>query len=53
MKPVVRALPLLLLLLATIAQSFRLEHAEGHRVAMNPRVTLNPKHGMEMVARAR
>ncbi|MBK7398439.1 MAG: cytochrome P450 [Myxococcales bacterium] len=41
------------LLLATIAQSFRLEHAEGHRVAMNPRVTLNPKHGMKMVARAR
>lgn len=41
------------LLLATLAHAFRLEHAPGHRVAMNPRVTLNPKHGMQMVARAR
>ncbi len=41
------------LLLATIAQRHRLELVKGHRVAMRPRVTLNPKHGMRMIARAR
>lgn len=41
------------LLLATIAQKFRLELAPGHRVAMKPRVTLNPKFGMRMTAHAR
>jgi len=41
------------LLLATIAQKRRLRLAEGHRVAMRPRVTLNPKYGMRMVVSAR
>jgi cytochrome P450 len=41
------------LLLATIAQRYRLELVPGHRVAMRPRVTLNPKHGMRMIARSR
>lgn len=41
------------LLLATIAQRYRLELVPGHRVAMKPRVTLNPKYGMRMTARAR
>jgi len=41
------------LLLATIAQRFRLELVPGQRVEPKPRVTLNPKHGVRMVARAR
>jgi cytochrome P450 len=41
------------LLLATIAQQFRLDLVSGHRVEMRPRVTLNPKFGMRMTARTR
>lgn len=41
------------LLLATIAQRFDLALAPGQRVGLKPRVTLMPKYGMRMVARAR
>ncbi|MCC7537221.1 MAG: cytochrome P450 [Deltaproteobacteria bacterium] len=41
------------LLLATIARRFRLELVPGHRVAIKPRVTLNPRYGMRMIARRR
>lgn len=41
------------LLLATIAQRFRLELAPNHPVEVLPRVTLVPKHGMKMIAHAR
>lgn len=41
------------LLLATIAQRVRLELVPGHPVEVLPRVTLVPKHGMKMIARAR
>ncbi len=40
------------LLLATLAQRFAFDLVPGHRVAMRPRVTLNPKFGMRMTARA-
>jgi cytochrome P450 len=36
------------LLLATIAQSFRLGSVPGHRVVLVPSFTLRPKHGMRM-----
>ena len=36
------------LLLATIAQRFRLRLAPGHKVEKNPLVTLRPKYGMMM-----
>lgn len=39
------------LLLATLAQRVRFDLVPGHRVAMRPRVTLNPKHGMRMTVR--
>ncbi len=41
------------LILATIAQCFRLTLAPGHRVTVDPLVTLRPKHGMRMVVQAR
>lgn len=41
------------LILATIAQRFRLVLAPGHRVTLDPLVTLRPKHGMRMVVQAR
>jgi cytochrome P450 len=37
-----------ILLLATIAQRWRLRHDPTHVVAMEPLVTLRPKHGMRM-----
>ena len=37
------------LLLATLARRFTFELAPGHEVAMHPRVTLAPKHGMRMI----
>ena len=40
------------LLLATIAQRRRLALEPGHRVALDPLVTLRPKHGMPMVIRS-
>ncbi|MCA9621011.1 MAG: cytochrome P450 [Myxococcales bacterium] len=41
------------LLLAEIAQRRRFSLAPGHPVALNPRVTLSPKHGMKMKVSAR
>jgi cytochrome P450 len=43
----------LALLLATIAQRWRLDLEPGHPVVPRPVVTLRPKHGMRMVVRAR
>jgi cytochrome P450 len=39
------------LVLASIAQRFRLELAPGHPVELDPAVTLRPKHGMRMTLR--
>ncbi len=36
------------LLLATLLQRFRPQLVPGHRVALEPRVTLTPKYGMPM-----
>jgi cytochrome P450 len=41
------------LLLATIAQRYRLSLAPGQMVAMNPMITLNPKGGLPMIVHAR
>jgi Cytochrome P450 len=41
------------LVLATIAQRFRMRLAPGHPVEMQPLVTLRPKHGMRMVLESR
>lgn len=41
------------LLLATIAQQFRLDGIPGHRVEPDPILTLRPRHGMPMTARRR
>jgi cytochrome P450 len=41
------------LILATLAQGFTLAVHEGQRVAIHPRITLSPKHGMRMKLRAR
>jgi cytochrome P450 len=41
------------LVLATIAQKWRLRLVEGHPVAMQARITLRPKHGMQMIAERR
>lgn len=37
-----------ILLLATLAQHWRLRLVPGHPVALQPRITLRPKHGMVM-----
>jgi cytochrome P450 len=41
------------LVLATIAQRFRMRLAPGHPVEMQPLVTLRPKHGMLMILESR
>lgn len=41
------------LLLATIAQRWRFRLVPGHRVALQPLVTLRPRYGMRMVPEAR
>jgi cytochrome P450 len=41
------------LLLATIGQRWRLKLAPGHKVAINPVLTLRTKHGMRMIAERR
>ncbi|MEP7336470.1 MAG: cytochrome P450 [Acidobacteriota bacterium] len=41
------------LVLATLAQKWRLRLVPGHTVAMQPIVTLRPKHGMRMVIEPR
>ena len=41
------------LILATLAQRFRLSLAPGQRVGVKTRVTLMPRYGMKMIAHAR
>jgi cytochrome P450 len=41
------------LILATIAQRFRLTLAPGHRVEPWPTITLRPRYGMRMVLAGR
>ena len=41
------------LVLATIAQRFKMRLAPGHPVEMRPLVTLRPKHGMRMILESR
>ncbi len=41
------------LILATLAQKWKLSLAPGHPVELDPLFTLRPKHGMKMVPRAR
>jgi cytochrome P450 len=41
------------LVLATIAQRFRMRLAPGHPVEIQPLVTLRPKHGMRMILESR
>ena len=40
------------LMLAVMAQRWRLEPVPGHPVEFNPTITLRPKHGLRMVVRA-
>jgi cytochrome P450 len=39
------------LMLAVMAQRWRLDPAPGHKVEMNPTITLRPKHGLPMIVR--
>jgi cytochrome P450 len=41
------------LLLATLGQRWRLRLVPGHRVKLNPLITLRPKHGMRMTLHSR
>jgi hypothetical protein len=41
------------LLLATIAQKWKLQLVPGHRVEPEPLITLRPKYGMRMQVEAR
>lgn len=41
------------LILATVAQRFRLDHVAGHPVATLPSITLRVRHGLKMTVRAR
>lgn len=41
------------LLLAAIAQKWRFEHVADHRVELRSGLTLRPRYGMEMIAKAR
>ena len=41
------------LLLATLGQRWRLRLVPGHRVELNPLITLRPKHGMRMTLHSR
>jgi len=38
------------LILATIAQRWSLSLVPGHRIALQPLITLRPKHGMRMTS---
>lgn len=40
------------LMLAVMARRWRFEAVAGHPVELNPSVTLRPKHGLKMIARA-
>jgi len=42
-----------IMVLATLAQTWRLKHVTGHPVALQPLMTLRPKYGMPMVLAAR
>jgi cytochrome P450 len=42
-----------ILVLATIARHWRLRLVPGHRVALQPRITLRPRHGIAMTAERR
>jgi cytochrome P450 len=39
------------LMLAVMAQRWRMEPVAGHPIGMNPTVTLRPKHGLKMIVR--
>jgi len=41
------------LVIATLAQKWRFDLKPGHQIGLNPSVTLRPKGGMPMIARAR
>ena len=41
------------LLLATIAQKWKLKLVPGHRVEPEPLITLRPKYGMRMIVESR
>jgi cytochrome P450 len=41
------------LILATLAQRWRLRLVPGHRVEPQPLITLRPRHGMRMVPERR
>ena len=41
------------LVIATIAQRWRVQHVPGHRVELSPRLTLRPKYGMKMTVSRR
>jgi cytochrome P450 len=41
------------LIVATVAQHFRLNLVEGHKVELRPMVTLRPKYGMRMIIEKR
>jgi cytochrome P450 len=40
------------LILAVMARRWRFEAAQGQVIALNPTVTLRPKHGLKMIVRA-
>jgi cytochrome P450 len=41
------------LLLATLAQNWTMRHVEGHRIVLQPLITLRPKFGMKMILKKR
>jgi hypothetical protein len=42
-----------ILLIATLAQRWRLRLVPGHPVVLQPLITLRPKYGMQMIAEGR
>ena len=42
-----------ILLIATLAQKWRMSHVPSHKVDMQPLITLRPKYGMRMILHAR
>jgi cytochrome P450 len=42
-----------ILLIATLAQKWKMRLAPGHQVKMQPLITLRPKHGMRMTIEKR
>jgi len=41
------------LVMAALAQRWRMQHDPGHRVELQPLITLRPKHGMRMILQRR